>query len=73
MRKNLLDKTLDRLLPHMTAAATYTQPQYQYIQGKEGDGCAAYGYRWRKVRYCTYTDAGKLISCTSWAYYACGW
>lgn len=73
MLRKLADKALGLLLPRTTAAATWTQPQYQYIQGDAGDGCQAYGHRWRKVRYCTYTDSNVLISCTSWAYYACGW
>ncbi|MEV4747625.1 hypothetical protein AB0K21_14725 [Streptosporangium sp. NPDC049248] len=73
MLQKLADKALALFVPHTRAAATYTRTQFQYIQGTAGSGCDSYGNRWRQVRTCTYMDSGKLISCTSWAYYACGW
>lgn len=73
MLQKLADKVLSLLIPSTQAAATYTETYYNRVQGGPGDGCAAYGYRWRQVRTCTYMDSGKLIDCTNWAYYACGW
>jgi hypothetical protein len=73
MLQKLADKALSLLIPHTQAAATYTETYYNRVQGGPGDGCQAYGYRWRQVRTCTYMDSGKLIDCTNWAYYACGW
>jgi hypothetical protein len=70
--KNLADDILSRLLPQIEAAATYQVVQYRCVQGSSSGGCAAYGYRWRQSRICTYNDNGTLVSCSSWTYYACG-
>ncbi|WP_214408483.1 hypothetical protein [Sphaerisporangium fuscum] len=73
MLQKLADKALALLVPRTSAAATWQQQQFMYIQGDKNSGCDTYQHRWRKSRWCTYTDSNKLVSCTSWVYYACGW
>ncbi|MEV5411982.1 hypothetical protein AB0K60_24475 [Thermopolyspora sp. NPDC052614] len=68
--QRLTDRVLTRLLPGSEAAATYQIVQYRCVTGSSG--CDAYNHRWRQSRTCTYNDNGTVVSCTSWAYYACG-